>query len=144
MSCLKSLPVFFHFEMTRELDEQLSISDYLRFNKTSQLTRSLSAMLITDSNSDIYRTANLQIEVLSVLFLQSSSPNFNVGSFTSKHTVTDIMSVHGPVLTNDCPPPILDPQNRLVRIRVIALVRPFPGDAIKEFTTSDSGNRDSG
>ena len=62
-----------------------TLVDYLRFKKTSQLTPSLFAMLMLDS--DIYRTANLWIEVLPILFTQSSSPGFNVGLFTRKHTL---------------------------------------------------------
>ena len=119
-------------------EDSREVDDYIRFKKTSQLTRSLSAMLMLDNWFN--RTANLRIEVLPILFTRSSSPGFNVGLFTSKDTVTkNVTSVHSPSADKRLFPTDAHPQEPTCansRYR-------FPGDAVKEFTTNDSGNRDS-
>ena len=75
------------------------MDDYLRFKKTSQLTRLLSAMLMLDNwfKFGYLQNSKLIDWGITNTFTQSSSPCFNVGLFTSKHTVTkNIMSVHRP------------------------------------------------
>ena len=46
----------------------------------------------------------------------------NIVLFTSKHTVTNIMSIHMPNADERLLPTDTRPENRLVQIRVIALV----------------------
>ena len=57
--------------------------------------------------------------------------------FTRKHTVTNIMSVHGPNADERLLPPHIRPQEPTSRYRF------RPDNAVKEFTTNDSWNRDS-
>ena len=91
------------------------------------------------SNSDIYRTANLRIEVLPIL---SQSEVHRVLMLVYSQASTELQKIlwvfTGPVLTLT-----IVSRTDLCEFALSLSPRPFPGDAIKEFTTSDSGNRDS-
>ena len=53
------------------------------------------------------------------------------------------MSVHRPSADERLFPPISVLRTDLCELALSLSSRPFPGDAAKEFTTNDSGNRDS-
>ena len=59
--------------------------------------------------------------------------------FTSKHTVTNFMSVHRPSADER----LLVPRTNVYEFALSLSSRPFTGDAVKELLTNDSWNRGS-
>ena len=69
---------------------------------------------------------------------------FNIVLLTSKHAVTNIMSVHNSSADERLLlSPTLVPRIDLCAFALSLSSRPFLGEAAKEFVTNDSGNRDS-
>ena len=57
--------------------------------------------------------------------------------FTSKHTVTDFMSVHRSSADIRLLPPTIVPRTDLCKFALSLLSKPFTGDSVKEFITND-------
>ena len=68
---------------------------------------------------------------------------FNIVLFTSKHRIKNIMSIHIPSADERLLSPTLAPTIDLCAFALSLSSRPITAEAAKEFTTNDSGNRDS-
>ena len=113
--------------------------DYLRFKKTSQLTRSLSAMLMLDNRFKFEYIPNHKLTDWYFSHGQVHRVLMLVYSQASTQLQKNFMSVHRSsaverLVPTDTRPQELTCANSRYRFRL---------NAVKEFTTNDSGNRDS-
>ena len=92
--------------------------------------------LVTASDQRIIDRQCILMQILLVA-------GFNIVLFTSKHTVTNMTSVHRPSAEERLLSPTLVPRIDLCAFTLLLSSRPFRGDAADEFTTNNSGNRDS-
>ena len=93
-------------------------------------------LLVRASDQSIIDRQGILMQILLVAGLK-------IVLFTSKHTVTNFMSVHRLGVDKRLFPPTLVPRTDLRELALWLSSGQFTGVSAKEFTTNDSGNRDS-